>query len=273
MSDESDLENGEKETDKDVNKEYEHEPEPQTSASIVISSATLQGDSVTMTGLTVTGTTDYSTGSGGGSTDSTQGTVQWAWNQLYLDPSGYAGRIIQPGSNSWLPINSGKWPVGYKVPDNKTKGGVYPSGSSDGTKPILIQPTPKGTGRLKFFCGFKFLVCNESGSTGSYIPYIGTYYSSENNKPLYPYLGVAHDSGSLSAATIPGGHSRLVYVHRLDIVDIAFQSDQPIPGWPNWEMNLHAGGTMMYPALQITVQNTGSVPLRVKNIHAFGYAC
>src|SRR5215469_10940566 len=269
MTDEEKKNGGEEETFSP-----KEQPESQAANSITVQSVTLQGDSVTMTGLTLTGTTDYSTGGGGGGGGgSTEGTPQWAWNQLYLDPSGYAGRVIQPGSTSWLPINSGKWPVGYKIPDNKTKGGVFPSGTSNGTMPILLQPPPKGTGRLKFHCGFKLLVCNESNSEGSYVPFIGTFNSSENNKPMYPYLGVAHDAGSLSQATIPGGQSRLVYVHRLDIVDNAFQSDQPIPNWPNWEMNVAANGSMMYPALQITVQNTGKVPLTVKNIHAYGFAC
>ena len=248
--------------------------EPQTANPITISNATLAGDTVQMSGLTLTGTTDYSTGTGGGGTATdTGGSEPWVWNQLYLDPAGYAGRTVAAGASTWLPIASGKWPVGYKVPDNHTKGGVTPSGTSDGTKPIILQPPPKGVGRLKFYSAFKFLVVNNSSNRGSFSAYIGTYYSNGPSKPMYPYLGVAHDAGSLSAATIEGNGAVLVHVHRLDICDNAFQSDQPIPGWPNWEMLLHTSGTMMYPGLQLSLDNRGSVPLTVKNIFGFGFVC
>jgi|SRR5215467_4097137 len=264
----------EDESQQEVTIQAAEQVEPQTANPITISGATLAGDTVQMSGLTLTGTTDYSTGTGGGGTATdTGGSEPWVWNQLYLDPAGYAGRTVAAGASTWLPIASGKWPVGYKVPDNHTKGGVTPSGTSDGTKPIILQPPPKGVGRLKFYSAFKFLVVNNSSNRGSFSAYIGTYYSNGPSKPMYPYLGVAHDAGSLSPATIEGNGAVLVHVHRLDICDNAFQSDQPIPGWPNWEMLLHTSGTMMYPGLQLSLDNRGSVPLTVKNIFGFGFVC
>lgn len=201
------------------------------------------------------------------------GSAPWAWNQLYLDPAGYAGRPVNAGQSTWLPIASGPWPPGYRVPDNKTKGGVPPSGTNNGTLPILLQPPPKGTGILKFHSAFKLLVVNNSSTRGSFVTYIGTYYSNGPSKPLYPYLGVAHDAGGLSPATIEPNGAVLVHVHRLDIVDNAFQSDQPISTWPQWEMLLHTGGTMMYPALQLSLENRGTQQLTVKNIFGFGMVC
>lgn len=210
-------------------------------------------------------------GSGGGS--SADGSEPWAWNQLYLDPDGYTGRVIQPGFNRWLPIATGKYPAGYKVPDNKTKGGIYPSGSSDGTMPIIIQPPPKGVGRLKFVCLWKMAVMNKSTQDGLFTMIIGTYYSSEVNKPMYPYLGVAHDHGGLQSITVKANSTVQVNTHRIDIVDNAFQGDQPIPNWPNWEMNLHGSGTMMYPALQMTMENRGPVALTIADVFVVGHVC
>src|SRR5262245_60899591 len=208
----------------------------------------------------------------GGSGSSTQGTAPWAWNQLYLDPPNYTQRVLQPGFNGVLPIARGAYPPGYKVPDQKTKGGVYPTGTSDGTRPIVIQPPPKGTGRLKYVCQWKMLVQNNSNQDGSFTAILGTLYSSQNSKPLYPYLGVAHDQNDLSGRTVKAGTSVLAFLHRLDIVDNDFQSGA-IPNWPNWEMDLAASGNMMYPALQPTMANTGKVPLTILDLHIFGFAC
>jgi len=197
---------------------------------------------------------------------------EWFFNQHYEDPGGYTGRVVAAGFNNWLPLASGPFPAGYKIPDGVHVGGVFPTGSSDGvTFPILLQPPSSGTGVLKFFTQFRMTVVNNTGTDGSFWIGLGTHYSGPNvNKPLYPYLGVHHVVLPLTSLTIKAGTAISVETHRLDVVDEALQSDQPIPNWPNWQMDLSADGQLMFPAIMIQFANTGTVSLTVTDIMGLG---
>lgn len=212
--------------------------------------------------------------SGGGSSG---GSEKWAWEQLFLDPPKYLSRVLAVGYDAILPIAKGAWPPGYRVP-NGQKGGGYPASgtSAQGTEPIRLCPPPTGTGRIKFVTTWKMTVVNQSSSTvGSFACGLGVVWPSEFNKPMWPYLGVAHDQevDNLYKTTIRGGDSLLVMVNRLDIVDNDFIKDQPAPNWPNWEMNLSSNGNKMYPAIGPAFKNTGSTSLMVTDIHIFGVVC
>lgn len=202
-------------------------------------------------------------------------TFPWQWSSGYLDPAQYQQRVLLPGYNDILRIAVGLYPPGYKVPDGTTVGGVFPTGSSDGTLPIGIQPPISGVGRLKFNVEGKVVVVNNTGTPGSCAVALGTFYSSGPNKPLYPYLGVMHDNSitSLHQIAIPPNSAVQITFHRLDIVDQAFQSDEPITTWPSWTMSLAAEGNLMYPMIGPAFYNNGSIPLMVTDVFIYGFAC
>lgn len=204
----------------------------------------------------------------------TAGTVTWDWQQLYFDPAGYTARVLAAGFASELPIAAGAWPVNYRISDGVTPGGVIATGTNNGTQLIRIQPTISGVGRLKFIVECKFTVVNLSGSAGAFVAALGVSHTNGPNKPMYPYLGVAHELATLShrPVTVPANSAIVYNCSRLDIVDNAFQSDQPIPGWPNWQLQLATDGSLLYPAVDVEFGNQGSVPLTVMDMFLYGFA-
>lgn len=205
----------------------------------------------------------------------TSGTPQWGWDQGYLDPPNYTQRVLQPGFASELPIAAGAYPPNYRVSDGVTPGGVFATGTSNGTQLIRIQPPISGQGPLKFVVECEFTVVNATGTTGRCQSGLGVSHINGPNKPMYPYLGVAHENSTTTqqSISIPPGSSVLITRIRLDIVDNAFQSDQPIPNWPNWTLDLSTDGSLLYPAVDLEFANTGTVPLTVMDVHIFGFAC
>jgi hypothetical protein len=198
----------------------------------------------------------------------------WAWNQLYLDPVGYSV-VIPAGFNNVLMIAKGAYPPGYLVANGQKGGGYPPSGAtSDGTLPIRLQPPPRGSGRLKFVTTATVYVTNNAEDVAEFAIGLGVAYPSEFNKPMWPYLGVAHDNdiNELPPETLLRGRTRAMTVNRLDILDNAFIQDQPVADWPEWEMT-PCPDNLLYPAVCISFKNCGSVPLTVANVFAFGFVC
>lgn len=252
--------------------------EPFAASPITISSATLQGDTIQMTGLTLSGNTDYQTS--GGTTGTAQ-SYQWAWSMNYNDPKKYTARVIQPNARGSIKLATTAWPPNYRIPDNKTNGGVYPPAGSrpSGTEPIRLCPPVSGNGRIMFVTSLAMTVVNYDNNRAGQMSFgLGVSYVNGPNKPMYPFLGVAHALEVLDDSTKPmtfPPNSVTVVEHplRMDLMDNAFQGDQPIPGWPNWQLQLATDGSHMYPAVTPMCNNFGPVPLTIMDVHGFGYVC
>jgi len=207
-----------------------------------------------------------------------QGTVAWNFNQGYVDPAGYVGRVLPAGYNAGLTIATGAYPPGYRVDDGSTIGGVFATGTSNGTLPIRIQPVQSGVGILKFHAVVLATIVNQSTTATATFEFgVGVTASNGPNKPTYPYLGVSHVRPPLEAMRLGPQQAVQVSCFELLIMDNAFQSDQPIPGWPNWQMLTGsqmgvAGGSRLYPALVPTMTTTGA-SLLVRDILMHGFAC
>lgn len=203
------------------------------------------------------------------------GTFPWTYSALYADPANYTGRVVAAGASAYLSIASGAWPPGYKVSDGTTVGGVFPTGTNNGTLPIRIQPPITGVGRLKCVTLFKAVIINQGSVAGSFALGLGVNNSSQANKPMYPYLGVGHDLsiGTETPITIQPNEAKSFICFRLDVVDNALVQDTPIATWPVWTMNLSESGTLLYPAVDAEFINHGTTSLMINNILAWGVAC
>ena len=202
------------------------------------------------------------------------GTPIWDWTQGYADPSAYTGRIMT--TSGGLTIASGVYPTQYRVSDGTTLGGILATGTSNGTLPIRIQPPVSGRGTLKFWTTCRVMVTNQSTTaTANFSLALGTTSSSGPNKPLYPYLGVAHEINSPRTLVLGPGQVAAVNMNRLDIVDNSFQADQPIPGWPIWTLAIDttAGASLLYPAIVPILSITGTASLMINDVYAYGFAC
>lgn len=201
----------------------------------------------------------------------------WAWSMIYNDTPKYTQRVINAGWRGAIGLAKTKWPSQYRIPGN-ADGGVYPPAGSTptGTEPVRLTPPTSGNGRLMFVTQCTLTIVNTSGSTGKMSYGLGVSFVNGQNKPMYPYLGVAHALEVLDDSTrpdeFPAGSVRVVTMAaRMDLLDNAFQSDEPIPGWPNWQMKLSTDGKRMYPAVTPMINNLGTVPLTVMDVFGFGY--
>lgn len=184
-------------------------------------------------------------------------------------------RTIPPGYNDSLKIAPGQWPPGYRIPNGQVGGGYPPNGSqAQGTEPILIMPPPRGKGRLTFHSQAKVVITNPGGAAkGSFTCGIGVGYVNGPSRPLFPYLGAAHDlePRDMRPETIGPGDTRSVTMFRTDFIDEAMDGGSAtFPYWPNWEVTPNEE-TQMYPALVIVFMNRGNVPLQVGQIFAYGW--
>lgn len=225
-------------------------------------------------------------GGGGGDIDAGAGraSVSYPWldtfvgyGTIYIDryPAGHF-RTLNAGFNGVLTIGPDTWPPGYRVP-NGSKGGGYPASGTKptGTEPIRLCPPPKGKGRLAFHTQAKVVITNPHASQkGTFAAGLGVIWPSENNRPMRPYLGAAHDLdiNQFRQETIGPGDTRSVTMFRTDFIDIGMDGGAAtFPQWPDWECNLSSNGNQMYPAVGISFKNAGSVPLQVGNIYAYGW--
>lgn len=193
---------------------------------------------------------------------------------LYIDDRDTSYfRNIQPGFNDSLKISPGAWPPGYRVPNGQVGGG-YPTGAANGTEPILIMPPPKGTGRLQFHSMAKVVITNpNTNQIGKFTCGIGVGYVNGPNRPMFPYLGAAHDlePRDMRPETVSPGETRSTTMFRTDFIDNTMNGGSAnFPNWPDWEMKPNEQ-TKMYPALVIVFMNRGSVNLQVGNIFAYGW--
>jgi hypothetical protein len=203
----------------------------------------------------------------------------WAWDMVYYDPKKYLERIINSDFSGSLRLAKTEWPPGYKIPNGQPGGGYPASGSKPtGNEAIRLCPPTKGTGRIMFVTNCQMTVVNKSNQEANLTYGLGVSYVNGPNKPMYPYLGVAHalevlDDSSKAENFAPDSVRIVTFPARMDLMDNAFQSDQPIPGWPDWELELSTDGKLMYPAVTPMIHNFGPGPVTVMDIFGFGYVC
>lgn len=202
----------------------------------------------------------------------------WNWNQFHMDNFVTTTtqipymRDIPAGWDNVLRISPGAWPPGYRIANGQEGGGFPPSGSqADTNLPIRIQPPPSGNGKLTFVTIGKFVIQNLSSSDGSFALGFGVANVNGPNRPMYPYLGVAHDYEiyQIPQETIAAGCTTSRLIHRLDIVDNNFNGG--IPNWPNWKM-IPNDATKLYPAITPSFKNGGKVTLKVGAVFIFGFS-
>lgn len=254
------------------------------------------GDGVTISG-TLTGTATFNTSgptpppNGGSDMAVEEGagnaSVSYPWldafvgyGSLYEDRDGKFFRTLNGGFNGVLTINPAGWPPGYRISNGQKGGGYPPSGSKpSGSEPIRLCPPPKGTGRLSFFTFAKIVITNPHASQkGSFTTGLGVVYVNGPDRPMWPYLGAAHDLevSAMRPETIGPGDTRSVSMFRTDFIDIAMDGGAAtFPDWPSWEMKVstqtNAPAQQMYPAVGISFINAGSIPLQVGNVFAYGW--
>lgn len=190
-------------------------------------------------------------------------------------------RTLNSGFNGVLSICPGQWPPGYRISNGTTKGGVYPASgtTAKGTEPIRLCPPPSGTGRLSFFTFAKIVVINpDTSRKGSFTTGLGVVYVNGPNRPMFPYLGAAHDLEvrDMWPETIGPGDTRSVSMFRTDFIDNTLDGGaQNFPNWPNWEMlvstQTNTEARNMYPAVGISFMNRGPTTLQVGQIYAYGW--
>ena len=167
--------------------------------------------------------------------------VAWNWKWVYSDPKSFV-RSIAPGYHDGLL-------------------------DSTGTTYAKIQPPVKGVGPLWFRTDYKLYVRNPNFSIVRVRSCLGVGSVIAGPKPMYPYLGVAHgqewQDPDQCVSLGPGDQTEMTGF-RLDIVDNALQSDQPIPNWPNWSM---ASGQLGQPPF-VLVQFFGDsmLPVEVRGL-------
>lgn len=189
----------------------------------------------------------------------------------YLDPIGYF-RSWPAAKNDVLCIAPGTWPPGYRIPNGQNGGGYAASGSqAQGTEPIRIQPPVSGVNRVQYLTLVKILVKNDGNVKGSFYVGLGVVNVNGPNRPMYPYLGYAHDLGvwekQMAPETLDPGAARTVSMFRIDTCDDKMNGG--ITGWPNWEMTPDPK-TLLYPAVAINFANVGTGALKIGNVFAVG---
>jgi hypothetical protein len=200
------------------------------------------------------------------------------YGTLYQDRDANYFRNINAGFNAMLTIAPGAFPPGYRVA-NGQKGGGYPSGQATGNEPIRLCPPPSGKGRLSYFTFCKVVITNPSTSTkGAFACGLGVVYVNGPSRPMFPYLGAAHDYdiNAFRPETIGPGDTRSISMFRTDFIDNTMDGGAAnFPDWPNWEMKTSTQtqpqAQLMYPAVGISFKNTGTVALQVGNIYAYGW--
>src|SRR5579864_512565 len=138
----------------------------------------------------------------------------------------------------------------------------------DPTKYIELAPPYSGCGILHVKTEATLVLENKGTGIAKVRLVIGVNNSNGQNKPLYPYLGVSHGGGDAQTEymTLPAGEARQFTIWRWDIVDNALQSDQPIPGWPNWIV-LAGPGKAAKPTLLLCGNNdTPSNPVFYRDV-------
>lgn len=194
---------------------------------------------------------------------------QWAWNMVYVDPIRHS-RTLGPGFHA-IPIAPGPYPPGYRIANGRDGGGFPPAGAtSNGTLPIRIQPPFQGNGRLTFITNSKFLAENRGNALVEIATGLGVAHVNGPSRPLFPYLGVAHDRDpwldSLVESTVRPGETVQLTNFRLDIVDQAFAA---VPNWPDWRM-LPATSNQLWPAICPMVRLKGG-SLIIKGVFCMGF--
>jgi hypothetical protein len=190
---------------------------------------------------------------------------------IYNDPQGYF-RTIQPGFNDVLCIAPGYFPPGYRVP-NGAKGGGYPASGSQakGTEPIRLQPPVSGINRVQYLSQVKVLVRNPGSARANFYVGLGVVNVNGPSRPIFPYLGYAHDLGvwenQMAPENLGPGDARTVTMFRVDTCDD--QMDGGIQGWPTWEVTPDPK-TLLFPAVAINFANVGSGAIEVGNVFAVG---
>lgn len=151
-------------------------------------------------------------------------------------------------------------------PSVKWLNGLYrPDGSK---KYIEIAPPYSGSGVLRLETKATLVLENKGLTVAKVRLVIGVDNPNGSNKPLYCYLGVSHGLGDAITEyeTLQPGEARSFTLWRWDIVDNALQSDQPIPGWPNWTVSAGAGKTAK-PTLALCGNNdTPSNPVWYRDV-------
>lgn len=189
-------------------------------------------------------------------------------------------RTLNSGFNGVLNISPGAWPPGYRIANGQKGGGYPPSGSqATGNEPIRLCPPPSGTGRLAFFTFAKIVITNPDASRkGSFTTGLGVVYVNGPSRPMFPYLGAAHDLEvrDMRAETIGPGDTRSVSMFRTDFIDNTMDGGAAnFPNWPNWEMQTSTQtqpqAQLMYPAVGISFMNRGPTTLQVGQIYAYGW--
>ena len=200
------------------------------------------------------------------------GQAPFDWQQIYIDPRNYTNRVCDPGYHSNVTIAGGvSYPVGYRVSDGHTVGGVQASGTSEDAYPIRLPPPTSGSGALRVYQECKLSVWNKSTTNGSFFVYLGVDSPSEDDMPMYPYLGIGHDTGAQRGITVRAGETVQIAVPRIDVLDNAFQGGRPIPNWPNWTL-IPSPGNLLFPAISPIFVNDGKVPLTVMDVLCVSYA-
>jgi hypothetical protein len=123
------------------------------------------------------------------------------------------------------------------------------------------------------------VITNPSNSQkGAFACGLGVVYVNGPDRPIWPYLGAAHDLdiNQFRPETIGPGDTRSVSMFRTDFIDNKMDGGAAtFPDWPNWEVKTSTQTTpqaqLMYPAVGISFKNTGSVTLEVGNIYAYGW--
>jgi hypothetical protein len=115
-----------------------------------------------------------------------------------------------------------------------------------------------------------------NGNTPAQLSYgLGVSHVNGQNKPMYCWLGVAHAlevlDDSTKPITIPPNSAVSVnHPTRMDLMDNQFQSDEPIPNWPNWTMKLATDNSFLYPAVTPMI-HVFSGTVTVMDIFGWGY--
>lgn len=142
---------------------------------------------------------------------------------------------------------------------NTDKGLQWINGLSrlDGVKGYIeLAPPYSGSGVTRVKTSATFIIENQGAIVAKVRLGIGVNNPNGSAKPLFPYLGVSHGAGDdpSTFTTLGAGQATQITLWRFDIVDNALESDQPIPGWPNWTVQLGQGKTAL-PSLVICGNN------------------
>jgi hypothetical protein len=164
------------------------------------------------------------------------------WYDQITDAHGWERPALKNGYNDGIKTKSGEYMILNGPPESGN--GIY-----------VVHSTLQGT------------IDNTDGTENVEVEFfIGVKDPSENNKPMYPYLGVVH-MRSPKIYFVPRGQMVQVVDERLDVVDNKLQQDQPIPGWPAWKLNKASGKP--YPTL-LAQAHVVSGSAIIKNVMFFG---